>query len=90
MSLYEDVFDQVEDLGRISRQLDRLSEAYGITGNIRLMDQFAHMVSEIDTVCKSLMSSVGRDSDKRLAEASQSTANMINACLAVSKINKEK
>ena len=88
-NFYDTVFDSAKEINILVESLYEYSDSFYIVGNPVMGKKLSTMANELRLIRKVLVSAAGRDSSKRLAEAEQSTANMMNACLAMGTVLEE-
>ena len=73
----------------IGREMRGLSQAFMVTGNEKLSNQFFDLEQELEVISDCIKELVGNETSRGLIEAQKGSANIFMACLAGAKIQKE-
>lgn len=89
MNLPKEIKDDLEAIDLAVFELAQLSSAFWITGNHDLSEKLSSLRNGLAESRKNIDDAVSRSIHEQFVATQQASANMINAALAVSKLDKE-
>ena len=80
---------EITKLRQISDELSYLANSFQNTGNLNMHETLNNISIDIADSENKIDKAVGGEIDRQFKQVQQSSANMINACLSVSKMKQE-